>query len=205
MSYFIRYGKLFDFFFPKRIWRIPDHKVYLTFDDGPTNNLTAEILKILADRGIQATFFCVGENIDRNLMMIEELVKGGHVIGNHTHRHLNAQSVDVDQYLKDVKECQASLEEVGIRNELFRPPHGKLKRSIIKKLKGEFKIIMWSFLSGDFDQKRTAEQIVASASQVQKGDIIVFHDNLKFREKVLSSLPAFLDELIARNFVFGTL
>jgi peptidoglycan/xylan/chitin deacetylase (PgdA/CDA1 family) len=205
MGYFIRYGKLFDVFFPKRIWRMPDHKVYLTFDDGPTDNLTSGILKILADRGIQATFFCVGENIVSNQEMIEELINHGHTIANHTHRHLDAHKVPSDQYLADVMECQASLQRIGIRNDLFRPPHGKLGRSLVKRLHGEFKIIMWSFLSGDFDKRRTVEQIVSSAKRVRNGDVIVFHDNLKFKEKILASLPAFLDELKARKFVFGTL
>lgn len=205
MSYLIKYGRVFDFLFPNRIWRMPDDKVYLTFDDGPTRTLTVEILKILEDRKIRATFFCVGSNLNKHDDIVSEIVDKGHVIANHTHRHLNARKASVSEYVKDLEECSEALKSIKISNDLFRPPHGRLTSSIARSIQGKYRVVMWSFLSGDFDNKRTSDQIISSASRVKKGDIIVFHDNEKFSNKVLNSLPAFLDQLKGQNFTFGTL
>ena len=76
---------------PRRTWGFSSlNTVYLTFDDGPTEELTQNILTILKEKGVKATFFCVGSNAKNNPELMSKMIREGHVVGNHTMRHENA-------------------------------------------------------------------------------------------------------------------
>lgn len=182
-----------------------DNQIYLTFDDGPIPEVTPWVLNELQKRSIEATFFVVGENIKKYPEIFKSVINGGHGVGNHTYNHLNGWNTDSVEFLKNVQLCQNEIETYYQGPRLLRPPYGKVKRSQIKRLSG-YKIIMWDYLSGDFDQNITAEEILVKSKKVVKaGSIIVFHDNVKNFNTLKVVLPNFLDHFLEKGYRFSRL
>jgi len=184
------------------IWNIPtkEKTLFLTFDDGPIPHLSMEILTILADYNAKATFFCVGENIERNPQLMDRMQDDGHIIGNHTYQHLNGWKSKITDYYDNIKKAADF-----IPSKLYRPPYGQITYEQIKHIKNDYKIIMWSILSGDFDVNLSSEQCLFNVLQSKPGDIVVFHDNYKAQEKVLNVLPQFLNYFSERGYSFNHL
>lgn len=184
------------------IWKIPtnEKKIYLSFDDGPISYLTMEILKILADFKAKATFFCVGENAKNHPEIMDRIKDDGHLIGNHSYNHLSGWKTPVNDYIENVKKASEYID-----SKLFRPPYGQINHQQIKHLKDDYQIIMWKILSGDFDKQLSNEQCLFNVLQSKPGDIVVFHDNEKSREKVLNVLPQFLAHFTELGYEFCSL
>ncbi|ADR20624.1 polysaccharide deacetylase [Marivirga tractuosa] len=183
--------------FPSLRWRVnTDEKViYPTFDDGPIPELTHDILNILDDYGAKATFFCVGENIKKHPEIFRSILKKGHTVGNHTFNHLKAWETNNAEYLQNVQLCQAEIEKhIAQKNKLFRFPYGQFNLSLARKLKKVgYELVMWDVLSKDYNKSISAETILRkSVQKSEHGSIIVFHDNLKAKEKILQFLPLYL-------------
>jgi len=188
MFYFIRNPFILRQWYKKSLlWKIPNVKneIFLTFDDGPTPEVTPRILEILKQHQIKATFFCVGENVQSYPELFEQILSEGHNVGNHSFNHLNAWETDGNTYIENVDKA-AKL----IPSKLFRPPYGKITPKLIKHLKKSYEIVMWTVLSGDFDADVNVEQCFNNTCEkTEPGDIIVFHDNVKAKNNVLSALP----------------
>ncbi len=180
------------------MWQVKtDEKVvYLTFDDGPIPELTEEILQILSKYNAKATFFCVGENVARNPEIYAKILEQGHATGNHTHRHLKGWSTGFKEYLEDVETAGKY-----IKSTLFRPPYGLITYKQAKMLSKDYRVVMWSVLTKDYDPSVSKEACLASAVQgTWPGAIIVFHDNIKARERVVYALPRYLEHLEKEGF-----
>lgn len=183
--YIFKTPYIFRWIFPRKVWGVSSsNKVYLTFDDGPTTNLTSWILNELEKENIKATFFCVGENAKHYPQLMDEMKSKGHVVGNHTMRHENGNKTSKQDYLKSIEEA-----ELFTSKTLFRPPYGRLPINYIKPIRKKYKIIMWSWLSYDYDQKVSEEKIIAKANKIKAGDILVLHDNLKVENRLKIILP----------------
>lgn len=210
MRYFHRYGRQFDWLFPKRMWRVsdgPSDVLYLTFDDGPVPGVTESILDILKSYGIKATFFCVGDNVAKHPIVYKRIIEEGHAVGNHTYNHLDEHESGYYQYLRNVVKGRKILKSLGDNQsiELFRPPYGRLSRRTEKALKG-LKVVMWSVLTGDFDPNLDREECLRKSIESTIGkDIVVFHDNNKMRDKVLWVLPRYIDSCLEKGFRFERL
>lgn len=175
--------------------------VYLTFDDGPIPEVTPTILDILSKHNVKATFFCVGENINKNSLIYQRIIDEGHQVGNHTYNHLKGWETSNDDYLKNIHHCEELT-----KSKLFRPPYGRAKRSQLKLIQKTHKIIYWDVLSGDFDQKITAEKCYRNVIKyTRNGSIIVFHDNIKAIPRVTHALPRVIDYLKNKGYNFETL
>src|SRR5690554_6218298 len=111
------------FFYPQAIWRKKQKEkvVYLTFDDGPIPKITPWVLDQLKELKIQATFFCVGENVKKYPEIFNRIKKEGHAVGNHTYNHMTGFFKSKETYINNVE-----LADTYIKSELFRPPHGHL-------------------------------------------------------------------------------
>lgn len=166
--------------------------VYLTFDDGPTPMVTTFVLEQLQRVDFKATFFLIGDRVSRHQNIKEELLLKGHRIGNHTHNHLNAWKTSVHEYIENVEKATSLIDST-----LFRPPYGKIKPSISRKLRDQgFKMVLWDVLSGDFDTNRPPTSCLASLKKNTKnGSIIVFHDSEKAAPILKEILPEYLDWL----------
>lgn len=188
------------FLYPGVVWRKPTSEkiLYLTFDDGPTPEVTTKVLDLLASYHAKATFFCIGINVKKHPEIYRRIITDGHSIGNHTHTHPNSWKVSVASYLMDVEESQKVID-----SNLFRPPYGKLTPRTLFSLKKKFRIIMWDVISCDFDEKVAADQVYKNVIQhTGKGSIIVFHDSLKAAPRMLEVLPAILERYSKEGFSF---
>ena len=185
------------------MWQVKTEEkvVYLTFDDGPIPELTEQILEILAKYHAKATFFCVGENVERYPDIYAKILEQGHATGNHTHRHLKGWTTNNAEYLDDVNEAAKHID-----SSLFRPPYGLMSYRQAKTLIRDYQVIMWSVLTKDYDPSVSREECLESAIQgVRPGAVIVFHDNIKAREKVLYALPGLLEHMEKEGYRSGTL
>ncbi|CAG0993124.1 Peptidoglycan-N-acetylglucosamine deacetylase [Flavobacteriales bacterium] len=197
--YFVNTPYLLKKFYPGLIWEIPNnhHHVFLTFDDGPTPDITEEVLAVLSKNNAKATFFCTGKNVEKNPAIYQCILQEGHTVGNHSFMHQNGWKTNDIDYIEDVKRG-SSL----IHSNLFRPPYGKITFSQIEKLKIDFKIVMWSVLSADFDNTISPQQCLKnSIEQIKSGSIIVFHDSEKAKKNMLYTLPRFLEHCHAKNLI----
>ncbi len=190
-------------FFPKAVWEIhsSEKAIYLTFDDGPIPGLTEWILDELKRFDAKATFFCVGENIEKNKSIFDRILKEGHQIGNHTYNHIKGFHTGILEYLKNTDAC-----EVLTRNRLFRPPYGQLRKSQYRSLlKLNFKIVFWDVISYDYE-KITPEQCLKNVLKHTKpGSIVVFHDNLKAETNVKYALTRTLEHFAEKGFKFRSI
>ncbi len=206
--------------FGSATWKIPcaEPTLFLTFDDGPVPEVTPDILDILKRNDAKATFFCIGENVEKYPEVYKRIVAEGHAVGNHTYRHLNGWKTSADEYAKDVALCDTALSTANCRllstadyyppptANLFRPPYGKLNWSQYSTLKSDYSIIMWNVLSKDYDEKISGEICLRNVSEhATSGSIIVFHDSVKARERVLYALPKVLEHFSKQNFSFKSI
>ncbi len=185
------------------VWRIPSSKreVFLTFDDGPIPEVTPLVISILKKYDIKATFFCVGENVQKHPEVLDLLLKNGHSVGNHTFNHVKAWKTDTDSYLSEVERCN-----LLVKSNLFRPPHGQINRKITHNLRKDYRIIMWSALTGDYNKKLSGDQCLANAvNNTRPGSIIVFHDSLKAQERMEYALPKYIEYCLGEGYSFGIL
>ncbi len=189
--------------YPSLVWDMPsnENKIYLTFDDGPHPAITPMVLKILDKYDAKATFFCVGENIEKYPDTFQLIKQSGHTVGNHSHNHLNGWKTSNSKYYKNIKKSKQL-----INSNLFRPPYGRISPAQIKHLKKEYKIIMWSVLSYDFDARVSKEECLnLSINNSAAGTIIVFHDSEKAKEKMLFAIEGYLKHFTKRGFEFASL
>lgn len=204
---FFKTNILYRWLYPNLIWHKPNKakKIYLTFDDGPIPDVTTWVLDILKEEQIKATFFCIGDNVTKNPEIFKQIQKDGHAIGNHTFNHLKGWETKTETYLSNVAKCQLEFEkQTVVKNKLFRPPYGKIKRSQINALhKKGYKIIMWEILTYDFDSSCKSELCLnKTLKNTKSGSIIVFHDSVKASKNLKAILQQTIQELKKRGFVF---
>ena len=183
-------------------WDIPNkqNKIYLTFDDGPTPQITNWVLDLLKKYHAKATFFCVGTNVQRHPDIFLNIVNQRHGIGNHTQNHLNGWKNSTKKYVENVTNCILNSHE---KTRLFRPPYGKItfwQLKIIRQL--GYKIIMWDVLSADFDNSISKEKCLLNVlKNIKPGSIVVFHDSQKAFKNLEFVLPKTLEYIAAKGWI----
>ena len=207
--YWIKTNRIIKKIFSNYTWDVYNTRnsntVYLTFDDGPIPEITDWVLNELKKHHVKATFFCIGDNIDKNPEIFKKVISEGHSIGNHTFNHLNGWKTSTEAYIENTKRCEATIQKnnlSNLRSKLFRPPYGKIKvAQSIKIRKLGYKIIMWDVLSADFDQTISQEQCLENVtSNLRSGSIIVFHDSIKAFKNLEYVLPKTLAYLKENSF-----
>lgn len=197
--------------FPEFTWRVStaSKTLFLTFDDGPIPEVTEFVLDQLREFSAKATFFCVGDNVDKHPALAERVVREGHRLGNHTHNHLSGWQTPPDQYLENIARCTRSLEALRGKEKakmLFRPPYGKISRMQAQKLKEKAEVVMWDVLTYDFDATLAPEKCLRrSLAASHNGSIIVFHDNVKAVRLLEFVLPRYLAHFAGAGYNFAAL
>lgn len=198
----IKTNRIIKTLFSNYIWDIPndEKKVYLTFDDGPIPEITEWVLEQLKIYNCKATFFCIGNNIEKNPEIFNKLIAEGHAVGNHTFNHVKGWNTSNKTYLKEVEQCEEEIQKNAPKNlqsKLFRPPYGKIKPLQSRKLrKLGYKIIMWDVLSADYKKEISKEKCLENVlKNVESGSIIVFHDSIKAFSNLEYVLPKTLQFL----------
>ena len=188
--------------YPHALWRMDRHdrSVYLTFDDGPIPESTPFILETLAKFGARATFFMVGENVERYPELYQRIVDEGHRVGNHTYNHMGGAKHSIKTYTENAKRADAL-----IHSNLFRPPHGWMRLSQYAWLSRTYKVVMWDLVTRDYSKWMTAEDVLNNVKRyARNGSIITFHDSLKSIDKLHFAFPQALPWLKDQGYEFKT-
>ncbi|MEO9964441.1 MAG: polysaccharide deacetylase family protein [Reichenbachiella sp.] len=187
--------------FPSYRWSIPNanREIYLTFDDGPTPKVTEDVLQVLQEKEVLATFFCLGSQLHKYPDLAKKTHFNGHRIANHGFDHFSGWRHSKQQFYENRSKGHDVLCELfGEEKYAFRPPYGHFRVPSSG--------VMWSLMSGDFDSKLSKEKCLeVLKNQTRPGDIIVFHDNTAAHHKMKWVLPRYLDFCLASGFKFGLL
>ena len=176
-----------------------DDKVHLTFDDGPDPDVTPQVLNILKQENVTATFFVLGENAEKHPRIIEIMKSEGHQVANHGFAHLDGWKIDKNVFIENV-ERGANVSG----SHAFRPPHGRIWPGLMEIIP-DHRVIMWDVLSGDFDSALSVDQVINNVlNNVQRGSIIVMHDSQKAQQNVIGSLKQIIEGVQMRGLRFGS-
>ena len=148
----------------------------LTFDDGPTSN-TNQLLTILDNAGVKATFFPIGSNVSNNVAAFQEMINKGHNIGNHSYSHSHMLDWTYQQVYDDLQQAQQAIQNAGgITPTLFRPPYGEVNSTITAAATDlGLAIVTWDVDTEDWNGASTSA-IVSTSNNIQNGDVFLMHD-----------------------------
>lgn len=192
--------RFFQRFFPNFIWSFPDEKdgVFLTFDDGPTPEITPWVLEQLKKYNAKATFFCLAKNVEMHPDIYKQILADGHSVGNHSYSHIKGWNTDTSQYIQDIIYANSF-----IKSNLYRPPYGRISRRQILLLRHRYRIIMWNVLSMDYSKRVSPRKVVKYVlKNIHPGAIVVFHDSVKAQRNLKYALPRVLEGISEKGLVF---
>lgn len=175
--------------------------VALTFDDGPNPRYTPQVLDILYENQVPATFFLVGEEFSGNELLIEEMAASGHEIGNHTFSHPDLTTLNASQIRQEIRQTEEELRKIlpECTIKYVRPPYGRYNEAVEQAV-GQ-PLMLWTIDSGDWDDPDAESIYTTVVSNIQDGDIIVFHDD---NPETVKALESIIIELKSRGFQFVT-
>ncbi len=187
-------------FYPSLLWEMPkgEKKIYITFDDGPHPSITPRVLEILKKFNAKATFFCIGNNVNKYKETFEMIVNDGHSVGNHTYNHEKGWNTGTKEYVESVNRTRSL-----VGSDLLRPPHGRITPAQIRRLKKDYRLIAWSVISYDWDKSLTPDECLENViKKSYDGSIIVFHDSEKAVCNMIPTLTKVLQYYSDRGFTF---
>lgn len=191
--------------YPSFTWkRESDDTIFLTFDDGPTQDTTPWVLDELDKVDANATFFCLGCNLKKNQPIAKEIVARNHALGNHTFNHLNGWKTKSEQFFRDIEACDDQLAKLNVRTRLFRPPYGRVTQKQVRKL-DQKETVMWSYLAWDFSGSFKTRKVLNALMNAGPGDIVLFHDSQKASSNLKRILPELLNHYKSQGLKFGIL
>jgi peptidoglycan/xylan/chitin deacetylase (PgdA/CDA1 family) len=199
----VQFPRLLRPLWGKVLWRKDPSKkvIYLTFDDGPVPEVTPMVLDMLDEYNIKATFFCVGENVQKHPDTFAQVMSRGHKVGNHTFNHLKGFSVTDEEYYSNIDKAAELID-----SKLFRPPYGRITGKQMKKLRDRYTIIMWDVITHDYNKNLSPETIMRTIKRYSRnGSLVVFHDSIKAKENVLTVLPLAIEYWKSKGYAFGIL
>ncbi|OQX91133.1 MAG: hypothetical protein B6D57_00915 [Candidatus Coatesbacteria bacterium 4484_99] len=180
---------------------------YLTFDDGPNLTYTSQVLRILSDFGVRATFFPIGINIERAPEMIAEMERERHTIGNHSYDHQTFIFRSRNFIEMEIRRTEEAIIKAGGKKPtLFRFPHGFKSFRAIQIIKEMgYKIISWNIMPGDWLGLMSDEIVDYIIKNTKDGDIILLHDGHDTRPdpdrtQTVKALPHIIEGLLDRGF-----
>lgn len=179
-------------------------KIALTFDDGPHPRYTGQILDVLEEYDIKATFFVVGVNAKNYPDSLIDVIKRGHEIGNHTYSHPHVSGLNTYTLTDEVEECESTIYGLtDYKTKLFRPPEGMIDadvRTVLRSL--DYKVIMWDIDTRDWAHEppeKIAEKVI---SNIASGDIILMHDYIGHNSPTVEAIKIFIPVLLEKGYKF---
>ncbi|MEZ4771765.1 MAG: polysaccharide deacetylase family protein [Bacteroidia bacterium] len=207
--YLIKIPKLVRNYYSEYIWRIPTDKktIYLTFDDGPTPEVTDWVLAQLKAFQAKASFFLIGKNVRQHPDIVHRIIDAGHMVGNHSDTHMSGWKTSAKTYLKDVLSARQTIAEfTGYQTKFFRPPYGKITSQQAKQILKENEIVMMDVISADFDISLSGEDCYHNVIRnARKGSIVLLHDSVKGFGRLEYALPEILKFFSEKGFTFSSI
>jgi len=188
--------------------------IALSFDDGPNEPYTSQVLRILDENGVKATFFLIGENAEFYPETVRKIARAGHIIGNHTFHHTYRLPLEgFDAIRREIDRTEETIFRLtGLRTDLFRPPHGLRTPWFINDIKGlNYKVITWTDMTNDYNANLMPEEIVRRiVANAHPGGIIDLHDGKNTvhgvdRSNTVRALPIIITRLKSEGYRFITL
>lgn len=178
--------------------------IAMTFDDGPNPQLTPKLLDMLKERGIKATFFVVGRNVEEYPDIVRRMSAEGHEVANHSWSHPTLTRLGAESFRKQIENTNDSIARAtGKRPVLMRPPYGATSSILNRRLAEEFglKVILWSVDPLDWKYRNSNRVYSHIIQNTQPGAIILAHD---IHATTVAAMPATLDSLLGKGYKFVT-
>jgi peptidoglycan/xylan/chitin deacetylase (PgdA/CDA1 family) len=200
----------FHRFFPDLLWRVDANArtAYLTFDDGPTTEVTRPLLDILEEYDARATHFLVGRHAEEHPDLVRALVDAGHRVGNHTYTHPDPWTLSEEALARELQRTTALLEDlVRAPIRALRPPYGHPTGFLREWCAAQNqRMVMWDVMPGDYLQTATAERVSSFViNHIRPGSVIVLHDNPICEDVTPQALDTILDTLTGEGWRFDAL
>ena len=183
----------------------PARKVIaLTFDDGPHQEYTPDILRILKERDVKATFFVVGSMAECYPYLIRAEFRGGHTVGNHTYHHQKLSELTPEEIQQEIKVCDDSIERItGVKAKFFRPSGGNYNGQVVSIAHSlGYSMILWSVDPCDIANPGVEEIVNRIMRRASNGGVILLHDGVR---QTIDALPAIIEVLKSRGYEFVTI
>jgi peptidoglycan/xylan/chitin deacetylase (PgdA/CDA1 family) len=183
-----------------------NRSVCLTFDDGPDPVYTQKILNVLADYDVKATFFVLGEAAEQFPHLLQQMLRAGHAIGNHTYSHRHPWMMSSERAKYEVAQANAVIKDItGIAPRWFRPPFGRLRTAMCRQAHVEqMATVLWSRSIIDWGMPGTKTGISRRLEHIKPGDIVLMHDGRPEHNHpgiTVQCLPKFLQSLSEKSLV----
>ena len=194
---------------PWILWKLTreDKTVYLTFDDGPHPEYTSQLLQILNMYQIKGTFFILGEKAEKYPGIINRLHTEGHSLGNHGYSHIKSFYIKEQVIREEICRTESALKKITNEKPIwFRPPYGRFDfryKRIMEDL--GYRMVMWSLLSYDFQEKDPNRLIQRVHKHSHTGAILVFHDDNPNTPIMLEALPKIIKIFTQEGYQFKKL
>jgi peptidoglycan/xylan/chitin deacetylase (PgdA/CDA1 family) len=178
----------------------------LTFDDGPKAEYTEELLAVLREKGVKATFFLLGCDVLMRPDDAKKITADGHVIANHSMTHRDLKTMPFDEICNELRDCSNLLESItGKRPRFMRPPGGQYNADLLRACETEnLVLVLWTNNPGDYREEwKTANALSRQVNKLRSnGDIILLHLGLPL---TVEALPAIIDSYHRAGFKFVTI
>lgn len=179
-----------------------DKLIALTFDDGPNSNTMLDLLVILEQYNVKATFFLIGKMVSSNAVAVKRLYQAGHEIGNHSYSHIDLAKLSEDEILAEIENCQIAVESVtGVRPALFRPPFLSTSDSMDKLM--DLPYASGYGIGDGTIGTGAADRAYKALSQAHDGAILLMHCFTGCEETLLA-LHTIIPELRSQGYEFVT-
>lgn len=182
-----------------------DQKVIaLTFDDGPHPKTTYEILKVLKEKDVKATFFALGENVKQHPEILAKAKAEGHEIASHSYTHRHLKKLNKAECGEEMDNAESIIGKIAGRPTLFRPPGGLYNEDVLKEAeKRNYTIVLWSIDTLDWQRPGVGSVVKKVMDQAKSGSIVLMHDGL-YPMPTPRALEIIIDRLRAKNYSFVT-
>lgn len=204
-KYFYAPPKVLKKIYPNSIWTSLNNKVLITFDDGPTPQVTSEVLKQLDKYNIKSVFFCQGENLDGNSKIINEILERGHIIGAHGWHHNKITKMTNAKILDDISKMNEILSsQYNYEIKYFRAPYGRIypyQASMLGKI--GIKNVMWSLVTYDYESDYNKVKYAVD-NYLSSNSIVVLHDSFSSHKILSKSIDYLYESIQKNNFEIGT-